>query len=218
MLILHTPGGEVDAAHTIVDYLRSKYRSIHALIPTYAMSAGTMIALACDDIYMGHESQMGPTDPQLRAGEISISSHSLVEQFEEAKADICDNPVTSHAWSHVFALFGPLLQEARKAITYSETLVHGWLRKFMFAERPDADGLALGVAQHFGGSFHGSHGKRINREEARQQQLNVIDLESDPVLREKALVLYHLSTLAFEVTPAAKLIVSSNGDLWSKNA
>ena len=61
LLVLHTPGGMAEAAQTVVDYLRSKFADIDVLIPTYAMSAGTMIALACDKIIMGRQSQLGPT-------------------------------------------------------------------------------------------------------------------------------------------------------------
>ena len=68
LLILHTPGGMAEAAQTIVDYLRSKFSAIDVLVPTYAMSAGTMIALGCDRIVMGRQSQLGPTDPQLIVG------------------------------------------------------------------------------------------------------------------------------------------------------
>ena len=53
LLLLHTPGGVAEAAETIVDYLWSKFPRIDALIPTYAMSAGTMIALGCNTILLG---------------------------------------------------------------------------------------------------------------------------------------------------------------------
>ena len=69
LLILHTPGGLAAGAQTIVEYLRAKFDSIDVVIPTYAMSAGTMIALGCDRIVMGKQSQLGPTDPQLSLGE-----------------------------------------------------------------------------------------------------------------------------------------------------
>ena len=74
LLILHTPGGMAEAAQTIVDYLRSKFTDIHVLVPTYAMSAGTMIALGCNRIIMGRQSQLGPTDPQLIVGNRSFSA------------------------------------------------------------------------------------------------------------------------------------------------
>ena len=218
LLILHTPGGMAEAAQTIVDYLRSKFPQIDVLVPTYAMSAGTMIALGCDKVVMGRQSQLGPTDPQLIVGDRAFSAHSIVEQFEEAKVEISDNLELAHAWAPVLRSFGPaLLQEARKSIAYGETLVQNWLRKYMFSARGDPAGLATSVAAHFGGNQHGSHGRRIGRDEARQQGLEVIDLEDDQNLQEEVLTLYHLSTIAFELGPAAKSVVSSNKCLWVKN-
>lgn len=218
LLILHTPGGMAEAAQTIVDYLRSKFAAIDILVPTYAMSAGTMIALGCDRIVMGRQSQLGPTDPQLIVGNRAFSAHSIVEQFEEAKGEISDNPVLAHAWAPVLRSFGPaLLQEARKSISYGQTLVKDWLRRYMFSERNDPAVAANTVAAHFGGSQHGSHGRRIDRDEAKQQALEIIDLEDDQGLQEEVLTLYHLSTIAFEMGPAAKSVISSNGRLWIKN-
>ncbi|MXW20214.1 MAG: hypothetical protein F4Z95_05365 [Gammaproteobacteria bacterium] len=218
LLILHTPGGLAEAAQTVVDYLRSKFSEIDVLVPTYAMSAGTMIALGCDRIVMGRQSQLGPTDPQLIAGDRPYSAHSIVEQFEEAKIQISGNPVLAHAWAPVLRSFGPaLLQEARKSIAYGQTLVQDWLQKYMFSDKPNPAGLAREVAKHFGGNQHGSHGRRIGRDEARQQHLEVINLEDDQELQEEVLTLYHLSTIAFEMSPAAKSVMSSNGRLWIKN-
>ena len=110
-----------------------------------------------------------------------------------------------------------LRQEARKSITYGKSLVRDWLQRYMFANRPDPAALASVVAEHFGGDTHGSHGRRTDREEARGQQLQVVDLEDDQTLQEEVLTLYHLSTIAFEMGPAAKSVMSSNKRLWVKN-
>src|SRR3990172_558899 len=64
-LILHSPGGSLEAADQVVQYLRSKYKHLRAIIPQNAMSAATMIACACDEIIMGKQSAIGPTDPQI---------------------------------------------------------------------------------------------------------------------------------------------------------
>ncbi len=64
-LILHSPGGSLEAAEQIVTYLRSKYDHIRAIVPQNAMSAATMIACACDEIVMGKHSALGPIDPQI---------------------------------------------------------------------------------------------------------------------------------------------------------
>ncbi len=64
-LFLHSPGGEAEAAEAIMDYLRTRFDHIRAIVPLAAMSAATMMALACDEIVMGAHSQLGPIDPQL---------------------------------------------------------------------------------------------------------------------------------------------------------
>ena len=147
-----------------------------------------------------------------------FSAHSIVEQFEEAKGEVSGNPILVHAWMPVLRSFGPaLLQEARKSISYGQTLVEDWLQKYMFREREDPAAAASAVATHFGGNQHGSHGRRIDRNEAKQQSLEVVDLEDDQDLQEEVLTLYHLSTIAFEMGPAVKSVTSSNGRLWIKN-
>ncbi|BAN90856.1 SDH family Clp fold serine proteinase [Aeropyrum camini] len=67
-LILHTPGGLVLAASQIARALkRHKGRKI-VIVPHYAMSGGTLIALAADEIRMDPNAVLGPLDPQLSAG------------------------------------------------------------------------------------------------------------------------------------------------------
>ena len=64
-LILHTPGGDIAAAESIVDYIRRMFgNDVRAIVPQIAMSAGTMIACSCKYIIMGKESNLGPIDPQ----------------------------------------------------------------------------------------------------------------------------------------------------------
>ncbi len=217
-LILHTPGSRVEAAQTIVDYLRSKFDEIDVLIPTYAMSAGTMIALGCDRAIMGRQSRLGPTDPQLAIGNLSFSAHSVIDRFEEAKRNISENPVLAHAWAPVLRSFGPaLLQEARKSISCGQRLVMEWLQRYMFAEYSDPLQATREVSEYFGGDRHGSHGRRIDRDEARQQCLEIVDLENNRDLQDHVLTLYHLLTIVFGQSPAVKCVIGSNGCRWFRN-
>jgi Serine dehydrogenase proteinase len=218
-LILHTPGGLGEAAETIVDYLWSKFAFVEAIIPTYAMSAGTMIALASHQIIMGRQSQLGPTDPQLLMNDRQFSAHSIVDQFDEAKREITADPRLAMAWAPVLQPFGPaLLQEARKAVDYGRGLVERWLAGRMFAGRADPSGEGTRVARFFSGSQHGSHGHRIGRVEARAQGVEVRDLETHLArLQDEVLTLYHYLTVIFENGPAAKLMLSTNGSIWIKN-
>ena len=87
-LILHTPGGDLAATESIVDYLRSMFgTNIRAIVPQLAMSAGTMIALSCRAVVMGKHSSLGPFDPQMAGG---VPAHGVVEEFENsAQGDRC---------------------------------------------------------------------------------------------------------------------------------
>jgi ClpP class serine protease len=64
-LIVHTPGGLVLAAMQIARAVEAHPAKVTAYVPVYAMSGGTLIALAADEIVMGEFSVLGPIDPQI---------------------------------------------------------------------------------------------------------------------------------------------------------
>src|SRR5438477_8571503 len=64
-MILHTPGGLVLAASQIARALRDHDGRVVAVVPHYAMSGGTLIALAADEILIDRHAALGPVDPQL---------------------------------------------------------------------------------------------------------------------------------------------------------
>jgi ClpP class serine protease len=71
-IILHTPGGLVLAAQQIAGALANHKGKVTAVVPHYAMSGGTLIALAADEILIDPHSALGPVDPQL--GEYAAAS------------------------------------------------------------------------------------------------------------------------------------------------
>ena len=64
-LVLHTPGGLVLAAMQIARAIEAHPAKVTVLVPVYAMSGGTLIALAADEIVLGEFSVLGPIDPQI---------------------------------------------------------------------------------------------------------------------------------------------------------
>ena len=64
-LIVHTPGGLVLAAGQIAHALKRHRGKVTVIVPHYAMSGGTLIALAADEIVMDTNAVLGPVDPQL---------------------------------------------------------------------------------------------------------------------------------------------------------
>lgn len=82
-LILHTPGGLVLAAEQIARALQRHPAKVTVLVPHYAMSGGTMICLAADEIIMDENAVLGPVDPQL--GEYPAAS--ILEAVKEKGKD-----------------------------------------------------------------------------------------------------------------------------------
>lgn len=64
-LVLHTPGGLVLAAMQIARAIEAHPGKVTVFVPVYAMSGGTLIALAADEIVLGEFSVLGPIDPQI---------------------------------------------------------------------------------------------------------------------------------------------------------
>jgi ClpP class serine protease len=64
-LILHTPGGLVLASEQIAEALQKHPAKVTVFVPHYAMSGGTMISLAADEIVLDENAVLGPVDPQL---------------------------------------------------------------------------------------------------------------------------------------------------------
>ena len=78
-LVLHTPGGLVLAALQIAKAVRDHKAKVTVFVPHYAMSGGTLIALAADEIVMCKHSVLGPIDPQLGQSPAA----SLIKVVEE---------------------------------------------------------------------------------------------------------------------------------------
>ena len=120
-LILHTPGGDIAATESLVSYLRAKFgNNIRAIIPQLAMSAGTMIACACNEIVMGKQSSLGPFDPQFGG----IPAYGVLEEFEKAKNEIIANPKAATYWQFIIGKYHPtFIGQCEKAINGPEKLL-----------------------------------------------------------------------------------------------
>lgn len=85
--IIHTPGGLALAATQIANALAKHKAPVRVIVPHYAMSGGTLIALAADEIVMDPNAVLGPVDPQI--GQLPASSILKVLEKKDPK-DIDD--------------------------------------------------------------------------------------------------------------------------------
>ncbi len=85
-LVLHTPGGLVLASLQIARAIKRHPGKVTVFVPHYAMSGGTLIALAADEIVMSEHAVLGPVDPQL-GQQPAASVLKVLEQKPMAEID-----------------------------------------------------------------------------------------------------------------------------------
>lgn len=216
-LILHSPGGSLEAADQIIQYLRAKYKNIRAIVPQNAMSAATMIACACDSIVMGKHSSIGPIDPQItfptQSGHFSAPAQAILDDFEKAKQEVAQNPKTAPLWVSKIQAYPPgFLTICNNTIDLAKEKVTEWLNTYMFKDIPQEQQKGRTIADWLGdNSIHKTHGRPIGLSIAKEKGLNVITLEEDQELQEKVLSVFHATTVTLEVTDCMKFIENHEG-------
>jgi len=211
-LILHSPGGSAEAADRLVRYMRAKYSDVRVFVPLAAMSAATMWALGADKIVMGKHSQLGPIDPQITIANHLVPASSLTRQFERISDECEKDPKRLSAWLPTLQQYWPgLLEMCRDQDELGRSLVEQWLATYMLKDRADKATLANSIADYFSDSSrHKSHGKAIDRDEARDQGVVIIDLEADQALQDAVLSVHHAVMITLQ-GPAVKLIENNIG-------
>ncbi len=218
-LVLHSPGGDAQAAESILEYLRTQFDHIRAVGPLAAMSAATMVALGADEIVMGAHSQLGPIDPQFTIatpeGPRSAPGQAILDQFEKARDECQADPAKLPAWLPILRSYAPgLLTLCEHQRTLAENLVAKWLAKYMF---PGDTTRASEIAAWFADFKEFlSHARRVGLDEAREQGLKITALEDDDELQDAVLSVHHSLMLTFAQTPTPKIIENHLGHTWLK--
>lgn len=214
-LILHTPGGGIAAAESLVDYLRRIFGSdIRAIVPHLAMSAGTMIACTCKSIVMGKQSNLGPIDPQLGG----LPAAAVKKEIERAIAEIQANPERLQFWQFVLSKYTPtFIGQCEQAVKMAAEFVRDRLLDNMLAGDPDAvakaDAIVTGLSDV---DDNKSHSRHIHIDKCEALGLKVERLEDDQELQEAVLTVHHCFMHSLSVSGAAKLVENQNGAAFIK--
>ncbi|RMG17000.1 MAG: hypothetical protein D6729_09855 [Deltaproteobacteria bacterium] len=150
-MVLHTPGGLVLAADQIARSLAAHPAKTTVFIPHYAMSGGTLIALAADEIVMDPHAVLGPVDPQLG----TRPAASLVRVVEKKPVGELDDETLIQA------------DVARMALAQMRETVTALLRRH-FDDEAEVDKLADLLSQG-----HFTHDHAITAEQAQAWKLPV---------------------------------------------
>jgi ClpP class serine protease len=152
-LILHTPGGLVLAAEQIASALKRHKGDVTVFVPHYAMSGGTLLALAADLIVMDPDAVLGPVDPQLGGQQGSYPAASILKALEQPNPNRDDQTL----------ILGDI---ARKAIQQVHQAVYNLLLEHQAPERAREIATALSDGRW-------THDSPINYAEAQAMGLRV---------------------------------------------
>jgi hypothetical protein len=229
-VILVTPGGSGQQVAKFVDKLRPRFESVCFILPYMAMSAGTIFAMSGNEIIMGKNSYIGPTDPQVpnREGQWVPAQAilTLIDDIQKRGDDFLkkgQNP----PWTDLQILKqieGKEIGNALNASAYSMELVEGFLYKYKFSDwkfhstngapvtddekRIRAKEVAKMLCDH---SQWKTHSRGIPREIAWNEcKIKIIHTESINDLDRAVRRFWALMYWAFENTPIYKLFISDN--------
>lgn len=202
-VVLETTGGYIETVERMVRAMRQFYEEVIFVIPNFAYSAGTVLALSGDDIYMDYHSILGPIDPQYGAsnGEY-VPGMGYLAKYKELVHTINTAPDAGQVRAEISYLiekFDPAkLFHIEQAIEHSKSLLKEWLPKYKFknwTERAttkttvtaqDKQVRANEIAEILGDAqrWH-SHGRGITCDDLGSEEikLKITNYGSDPDLK-----------------------------------
>lgn len=210
-LILHTPGGDIAATESIVTYLKKMFNNdIRAIVPQISMSAGTMIAMSCKEIIMGHQSSLGPIDPQMGG----VACQAVIDEFRRAVTEVSINPASLGLWQTIIGKLNPtFLTACEDALKWSETLATKWIQEVN--QSVNIEDIKDTFLDH-NNSY--SHSRHISKDDCRKAGLNITDLENDQDLQENVLSLHHCYMILIDMINVSKIVENQDGKCYLQRA
>lgn len=217
-LIIHTHGGSIGATQSIVNYLHKMFNhDIRAIVPQIAMSAGTMLACSCKEIWMSKHSNLGPIDPHLNG----MPAYGVIEEFKRACKEVKNDSSKIPIWQAIISQYSPtFLSQCENAIKWSNKFVREQLEKVMFAGEKDAKEKAKKIVKKLTDyTGNKTHNRHIHFEECEKMGLNVKQLEEKgkDVFQDLVLTVHHCFMHSIMNTTSVKLIENHSGTAFIKH-
>jgi len=199
-MLLETDGGTIEVVERLVGILRHHYSRVVFIIPNFAYSAGTVLALSGDIIYMDYFSVLGPIDPQLQMpdGQM-VTMLGYLAKYDELIKKSKEHTLTSAELTYLIKSFDPgKLYQYERAKELAGKLLENWLVRFNFrtwkVSRKEKEKEAMRIAKLLSNPIEWcSHGRGISMEVlCRRTKLNIKDFEKNRALRESVARYYDL--------------------------
>ena len=209
-LILHTPGGSVDVAESIGNYLRAVFgTNIEVFVPFSAMSAGTMIACASRKIHMGKQSSIGPIDPQIGG----LSAGYVLDEFNEATKLFKIDQSMAQVWNPILEQCYPgFIRDCGIAIKLSKEIVSNWLITGMFSGTNNTKRVADRITQELSDHVEmKSHGRQIGMGKAKEIGLIIEYIRTDKNIERSVMELHSAIMNIFTEKQTLKVVANHEG-------
>jgi hypothetical protein len=134
VFFLETNGGYIEVVQRIAHILRTHYRRIEFYVPSAAMSAGTVLVMSGDAIYMDYYSILGPIDPQLpRPDGDSVPALGYLKKYTELMDKANRGGLNTAEMTYLCTKFDPAeLYQYEQARELSVYLLEKWLARYKF--------------------------------------------------------------------------------------
>lgn len=205
-----TYGGSVEMTEVMVDVMRNFYKEVYFVVPDYAYSAGTILCMSGDKIFMNYYSSLGPIDPQVPVNGKYVSAQGYIDQFEIIKEKSKSGTITAIEAQMALNLNLADLNFYIQARNLTVSLLKKWLVQYKFKDwvlhsktkeivtQDEKKKRAEEIARKLGdnSTWH-SHGRHIGMKTLQNElSLQIENLEQTPDL-QKAIRDYH--SLAVDV-------------------
>jgi membrane-bound ClpP family serine protease len=132
-VILETGGGYIEVTQRIAHTIRHHYKVVDFIVPNCAYSAGTVLVMSGDSIFMDYFAVLGPIDPQLPKDDKMVPALGYLEQYERLVDKSRKGSLTTAELAYLINRFDPAeLYMYEQARELSISLLKEWLVKYKF--------------------------------------------------------------------------------------
>ncbi len=132
-IYLETPGGSGEAAEEIVTFLHENFENVNFVVAGEAKSAGTLMTLSADEIYMTQSGSLGPVDAQVRIGRSTVSAFDYVEWVERIRREVVKGKRLNAVDATMIAQITPgEFEGVFHAQEFAKDCLKQWLPKYKF--------------------------------------------------------------------------------------
>jgi hypothetical protein len=229
-VFLETLGGSGEVAEEIVEFIHRKFSLISFIISGQAKSAGTILALSGNEIYMTETGSLGPIDAQVKVGRSRFSAYDYIEWVEGKRKEAAEIGKLNPFDAVMIAQITPgELKGISHSLEYAKDLVIEWLPRYKFQnwhkteergitvtpemKKTQANKIARELINH---ARWRSHGRSIKIRDLHDLGLKINRIEDNPQLSEIVFRIQTVIRLLFDMTTIFKIIAVADEKIFKQ--